>query len=396
MLKIYWKFINMALDTSRVAKGIVSLQIEVPHNDGAHLVIKDPGRSKHGYSWVGGYFFPSGDLRKSAIDIAKRETGVIIEPNSVHLRQIVYSQTRINGHWIANHCMSARARPVSEWDSPAEGYETFLVSTSSLRKQVPKIIETIHGKPNERFEWSISDGGFIGWHVYNQFSLEKQRRTYFSPIPIVEVKTEYSSEQREGFGWGMNVGQIVLQHTYRGKEGLVLIENHDNPGKLAFAGGKVEALDSVSSRNIDVASCIVAEGEEEIGVSLRPTSIVGCALTPFRAIIPGFVYETEGMNSIVTTSITARAVDPRKLDEAINNPRGFIKEKYKIKNISFWPRDDLGDLARKGEMRTPDMSVLLSQWLYGTPAERPNLEQIAVLIPDRHIPFVNLTETLCT
>lgn len=365
-------------------KGVVSVQASVlyegkPH----HVLIRDPERP-HGLSWPGGYFFPTGDLRTSAADIVQRETGIPVDAAQLRMNGIIYSLTKVHKHWIGNCFFSVRAPPVETWRRPEEGYETFLVPTDSL--QDPQHVIAIHGQRPTKFEWSITDGPVIArlMHTISRNYTGGAERRYFKEIPVIPIPVPAT---RMPFGYGMGVASFQLAHTYKGKEGFVYIKNEDDPTKNAVIGGKIESLGGVDSRNLDAISCMLEEGQQEIGVETIARSIIGCALTPLDAFHPNPKREENGRNSILNTCFLAAPRNPRQLDDALENPDQY-KERGKVEGIYFLPTDEYRAMLEEGNMRTPDMAPLGLAYLNGCPSRRPNLEQIMVVpsqdVPDPH------------
>lgn len=375
----------MGVDQKPVfCKGVLSLQVTV-HDDGKKpytLLIKDPGRPR-GLSWPGGYFFPYNDMRIAAQDILRRETGVLVDPATVKLRGVVYSRTKVNGHWIGNHMFSAEALPRDEWKTPESDYFTFLAPLETINDLGGCDLEDLKGNPYEgNREWSITDGPSIAKMFHRAHRLRYDGRQLHQEIPIATLP---HFDSKMPFGYGSEVASIILGHEYKGKDGFVFIKNHDSPG-YALVGGKVESLNDSGSRNIDAVTCIVDEGAQEIGVNVTGLSIVGSAMTPLDMIDEknGIGAQPNGKNSIINTCIYARATNPGQLDGAIENPQQFIREseRNKIEGIYFLTQDEFGDLALKGEMRTPDMTRLSQLFLNRTPGERPSLEHIMLLPSD--------------
>jgi hypothetical protein len=290
----------------------------------------------------------------------------------------IISSLGLNGIWVGNHAFTAKARPIEDWEDAAKGFEVILVRTDSLKGQLEKVA-TISGKERKtKPQWAINDGQYVGWTIAKEQEFARMGLHYLQEIPVVAVPTKCKS--RMGQGFALNVGNVILPHTYKGKRGYVCIENFDREGK-ALMGGKVEGMTDAASTNIDASSCVIAEAAQEIGVPLRGISIIGCALTPLDLLHSNADKRKDHMNSILTTSILAAPVNLKQLDEAIEHPEKFIpgEEKEKIKGIYFYTKCEWDDLLKYGKMRTPDMIPLARQEQMGSPALRPSLESIVVL-----------------
>lgn len=368
-------------DSHKYAKAILSAQIAVEYNGiPCHVVVWDPelAATNPGYTWPGGYFIPSGNMKHAVNMAQKSDSGFVLKDEDFQLKRIVYSRTKKHGHWIANHTFFARAQSIENILKPeCKDIGVALVETSSLVGR-PRIIKHIYGEAHE-FDWSINDGPCIAESVFKEHLYSLMGKSFLPEIPTVNVPN--STESQMPFSFGLTVGSIILPHNYKGKSGYVCIKNNDSDN-YSLIGGKVETLEGAHSRNIDTVTCIMKEAGEEIGVQLYGRSIVGCALTPWDYIFPDDVGKVKSgeRNSLVNTCIHARPFNPGLLDEAIENPDKFIskREKKKIRGIYFIPEEAFYHIVNFGLMRTPDMAPLARQCLIGSHTDRPNLESIAL------------------
>src|SRR3989344_62105 len=157
------------MDESKYAQGVVSIQIGVKHEGrDCHVLIQDP-RTPEGFSWVGGFFRPSGSFYGIAENIIKFQTGASVNLKSLRLKKIAYSKSAINDRWLANYCFFIDANPLDTWSTPqGRGIRVSLFDTLSFEKfpdSPPEKIMDYHGKTSDNFAWSINDGGYIGKRV---------------------------------------------------------------------------------------------------------------------------------------------------------------------------------------------------------------------------------------
>ena len=370
----------MTINLNKYAQGIISVQLNLNYEGkNTHVLIMDP-RRREGYSWIGGLFRPSGDLISSAEELVKFQTGAEVEKDSLKLKRIVYSRTSVNHRYIANYTFFGNALPLEQWNPPQnQEFHTALFETESLAT-TPKRVSNLHGKsPNGKFEWAINDGGFIAKMAACTYQhIREEGIEAFRDIPVINVP--YEGKSRMPPGVGLNVGSVIIPHTYKGKRGRVVIKNTDSY-KYANIGGKVEVLNDEHSANVDIHSCIMQEASEEIGVNLHATSIVGSASTPLDKVVNDPEVTTGDFTSILNTCIRARPVNPKQLDDAIAHPERYIpeSERDQIKGIYFLDNENYISLLTKGKMRTPDMVPLARQEFYNPPSQRPSLESIVVL-----------------
>lgn len=372
-------------NTKEYAQGIVSVHAIASYNGKRGFVfIKDPKRPE-GYSWPGGFFKPTGNLLRDVRNVFTAETGIPINGEDyARLKHIVYSRTRVNNRWVANHNFFASVdNNPNFWKKPIdEKFEVVLVDPDSLRVNPysPKIVETVFGpKRVGDFRWAINDGPFLARRV----SLDTSRDgRYFSEIPVAKVYLDGSFSTRAPAGLAMNVASCSIIHDYQGKSGHVFIKNMDSP-HLAVVGGKVES----SALNIDVISAAVQEGSEEIGVRLQPLSIIGVALTPLDWVKKDAQMYEGGITSVLNTRFLVRPLNPEQMDDAIKHPARYISEPDKIKGIYFIPDEELDDALKDG-MRTPDMARLMDLEFWETPSRRPNLEGIALARTEAGLPSI--------
>lgn len=373
------------MSESKYAQAVISMQISVPYKGrDCTILVRDPEKiteGVEGLTWPGGIYFPSTDIFDAAEKTLKRESGVKIVPGTMRLTNIVYSETKsISRRWIGNRTIRARAEPVDSWDEPEDpDFGVELYDTASLIRNTPERVKTIFGRKNSNdFKWAINDGSYIASLMARNLSGIPVSR------PLTDEETKIS-----GMDFGLDVVSLIIPHTYKGKRGYVAIRNSDNPDALALAGGKVERLEDIASHNIDVISCGVAEGEEEIGVNLRALSIVGVSMTPKDLLdLPPDVIEKIKGNSIFNTCILAQASNPHQMDEAIKDPmrRLGTEERKKIKDIRFVPEDEWDEIINR-PMRTPDMAPLARLERRQNPDSRPNLERVSVLPIKPNEPF---------
>lgn len=365
------------MDMGKYAQGVVSVQLGVNYKSrDCQVLIIDPKREE-GYSWAGGLFRANGNLNDTVEDVVLRRTGVKIKSGTLKLKRIVYSRTAVNNRWIANHCFSARALPVEEWDRCDGDFSAGLFETSSFFDSSPREVLHVYGKKlRGDFRWAINDGRFIGKMAASDYlHMGEHGCGAFSSIPVVNVSGE---GKKMPSGVGLNVGSVIIPHTYKGVRGRVVIKNRDSK-YFANVGGKVEVFRDVESSNIDVHSCIVAEAGEEIGVPLYAVSIVGVACTPWSYILPEADVKPGHINSILNTGIRARPINPRRLDETIEKNKIPASELEKIEGIYFLSNDEYIAVLKAGMMRTPDMVPLARQEFFNAPSQRPSLESIVVL-----------------
>jgi len=366
------------MDINKYAHGIISVQLGINHKSrDCQVLVIDP-KIKEGYSWIGGFFRANGNLYDAVEESVMFETGAKIRRGSLKLTRIVYSRTAVNNRWIANHCFSARATPIEEWESPGnKDFSVGLFETNSFSGETPVEIEHIRGRILDGgFKWAINDGNFIGKMAACDY-LHRGEYCHgaFSAIPVVNVSGEGKTMP---YGFGLNVGSVIIPHTFKGKRGRVVIKNRDSE-HYANVGGKVEVFRGIESANIDVHSCIAREASEEIGVGLHAVSIVGVSCTPWSYLFPNDDVQPGGLNCVLDTCIRARPVNPKQLDEVIENNIIPVEEKEKIEGIYFIPRDEYILLLNQGKMRTPDMIPLARQEFCYPPSQRPSLEGIVVL-----------------
>lgn len=365
------------IDVNKYAQGVISVQLGVNQRSrDCQVLVIDPKR-REGYSWIGGLFRAKGNLYDSVEEAINFQTGAKMKLGSLRLKRIVYSRTAVNNRWIANHCFSARALPVEEWGLPGNGdFSVGLFETSSFFEE-PKEIDHISGAGLGRgFRWSINDGMFIGKMASCDYLHRGEYGVGAYPdIPLVSVHGE-GKEMPSGLG--LNVGSVIIPHTYRGKRGRVVVKNRDSKD-YANIGGKVEVFEGIGSSNIDVHSCIVKEASEEIGVDLHAVSIVGVACTPWSFISQDCDVKAGEINSILDTCIRARPVNPKRLDEVIEGNLIPLKEREKIEGIYFLSNDEYESVLKSGSMRTPDMVPLARQEFFNPPSQRPSLESVVVL-----------------
>jgi hypothetical protein len=386
--------------TDKYAKGIVSLQMTVEHEGvPCFVLVRDPKLNK-GYMFPGGYFFPAWNISDAAEEIQGFVTGAKLYSRP-SLRKILYSRTQTHGHWIANHAFSARAKPVEEWEEPTD--REFEVSLFDIRSfhATPRKVATVFPRDSDKddeFRWTINDGPYLTRMAVAEYYSNSQGKRGLEQIPTVTVPIKNKGILPNTQGYGINIGNVVLTHTYKGEDGYVYIINSDSLHP-ALIGGKVENLRDVHSNNVDVHSCIVSESGGEIGVNLHALSVIGTALTPIGVldsdVRPREIDRNDKIvHSLITTSVLARAANPAQLTDAIDHPEKYISERDKIRGIYFMNRAEFATVIASGEMRTPDMIPLALQAFNGSQAERPNLESIALLPFDKISDYNDSAKTL--
>ena len=82
-----------------------------------YVFVRDPEKITEGvdgYTWPGGFFFPSGNFVETLDRTQKEEVGASLIKDSIRLRQVFYSRTK-SGRWIANCAFSAETKPIETW-----------------------------------------------------------------------------------------------------------------------------------------------------------------------------------------------------------------------------------------------------------------------------------------
>lgn len=379
-------FHQKIMSEQKYAEGVISVQIRARYRGKeGHILAVHPDRPE-GWSWVGGEFPATGSFHSAIEQIVEQQTGASILLKGIQMKKMAYSFSPYQNKWIVNSCFFVDSNPLEDWSPPQNrNFRVALFDTRSFGNfpdAMPEKIYEHHGHGDETFRWGINDGGYIGKRVASiRNEIEKEGRDPMYDLPFVNIKLPRQSNL--GWGHGLNVGSVVIPHSYKDKRGRVLIKNRDSE-YLANVGGKVEIPKGRNSDNADVVGCVLTEAGEEIGVSLRGVSIVGTSITPWD-LAPSnnsnMPKPPEGINSILNTCIRARAIFPDQLDEAIENPQKFIpeEEKEKIEGIYFLPNAEYQELLSLGRMRTRDMIPLSEKEYFGCPVDRPSLESIDVV-----------------
>lgn len=241
--------------------------------------------------------------------------------------------------------------------------------------------EVGHSKTKLDLEYLSPDNAEVakvGTGLAQHLNGDRTDTSWYRKIPCVGVSQPLTDIDHRPLGCGLSVASMIL--TYRERVGsklkVILLEKKQDEAHLTlpgYPGGKIETPDALSGEcNIDPISCCMAEGAQELGFTVRATSIICCAHTPLH--IPEGSSGEDYFVSLDNVAFTAEPMDPRIVADALRNPSRYLEKK--MKGYVVLGMEEFRDIVDRGELRTPDMPAIGEEYFRTGPGEKPNLAHI--------------------
>ena len=314
-------------------------------------------------------------LEDSARDRFEEQTGLTID-KMLGLRAIVPVRSKHSRQWMFSNVFFALVSNVDHCNQNDGERKLYVADPgqgiSGKNEYVNRFGDV---KEKTQLKWISPYNHIIARiakDVLLNFDWENLSTDWYRKIPCVGVEPQTSAAADDKLGCGLAVVSMIVlyQPNEKGPQQIILVKRKGDlyPG---YAGGKVESLRRISSKNIDPISCCIQEGAEEFGFSIQPRAIVCCANTTLN--IPNG-NTSKYYNCIINYAFIAEPTNILEVEDAIKRPKEYLERKmecYVIESL-----DEHRDRILRRELRMPDMVAIGKEFYTTSPGNKIPLTQI--------------------